>query len=208
VIVADDAAGTVTMTLAAPWGPFLPTIAQTWGSVMDKEWVAEKGGWDGSCDTWQKFYGVTAADDPFSTIMNGTGPFKLDHRTAGEEIVLVKNESYWGTAPKLDRVVTKIVEEFGTRFAALQAGDADEIDVDPVDRAQVDPLVGEMRVFDTTANEYKEAVPVCNFDSTKLGVEMFTACEGSDKGKGGALRLYIGRPQLQEDVLLFNFGIK
>ena len=36
-IVADDAAGTVTMTLAQPWGPFLPTIAQTWGSVMDTE---------------------------------------------------------------------------------------------------------------------------------------------------------------------------
>ncbi|HSO13844.1 MAG TPA: ABC transporter substrate-binding protein, partial [Anaerolineales bacterium] len=33
-IVADDAAGTVTMTLAQPWGPFIATIAQGWGSVM------------------------------------------------------------------------------------------------------------------------------------------------------------------------------
>ena len=38
-IVADDAAGTVTMTLAGPWGPFLPTIAQSWGSVLEKKWV-------------------------------------------------------------------------------------------------------------------------------------------------------------------------
>ena len=30
-IVADDAAGTVTMTLAQGWGPFLATIAQGWG---------------------------------------------------------------------------------------------------------------------------------------------------------------------------------
>lgn len=207
-IVADDAAGTVTMTLAGPWGPFLPTIAQTWGSVMDKEWVADKGGWDGSCDTWQNYYGMVAADNPFTPIMNGTGPFKLDHRTAGEEIVLVRNDAYWREPTKLDRVVTQVVEEFGTRFAALQAGDADEIDVDPVDRAQVDPLVTEMRVFDLDANEYKEAVPVCNFDSTKLGVEMFTACADGETGKEGGLRLYIGRPQLQADVLLFNFGIK
>src|SRR5690606_14383290 len=52
-IVADDAAGTVTMTLAQPWGPFLPTIANAWGSIMDQEWVVANGGWDGSCDTWQ-----------------------------------------------------------------------------------------------------------------------------------------------------------
>ncbi len=58
-IVADDAAGTVTMNLAQPWGPFLPTLAKTWGSVMEKKWVVENGGWDGSCDTWQNFYGIT-----------------------------------------------------------------------------------------------------------------------------------------------------
>ncbi len=41
-IVADDAAGTVTMTLKQSWGPFLATIANTWGSIMDKEWVARE----------------------------------------------------------------------------------------------------------------------------------------------------------------------
>jgi peptide/nickel transport system substrate-binding protein len=84
-IVADDAAGTVTMTLAQPWGPFLPTIAQTWGSIMDQDWTTANGGWDGSCDTWQNFYAVPSENDPLTTIMNGTGPFKLDHWTQGEE---------------------------------------------------------------------------------------------------------------------------
>jgi ABC-type transport system substrate-binding protein len=207
-VVADDAAGTVTMTLAQPWGPFLPTIAQTWGSVMDKEWVAEKGGWDGSCDTWQNFYAMTAADDPFTDIMNGTGPFKLDHRTPGQENVLVRNDAYWNTPAVLERVVFSIVEEFGTRFAMLQAGDADIIDVDPVDRPQLDPLVGEIRVFDIAANEYGSVQPLCTFDSTKLGLERFTACAAGETGTGGPLRLYIGRPQLQMDVILFNFNIK
>lgn len=207
-IVADDAAGTVTMTLAQPWGPFLPTIAQSWGSIMDMEWAIENGGWDGSCDTWQNSYAMTAAEDPFTNIMNGTGPFKLDHRTPGQENVLVRNDEYWGEPAQLERVVFPIVEEFGTRFAMLQAGDADIIDVDPVDRPQVDPLVGEFSVFDLAANEYGPAQQLCNFDSTKLGLERFTACAAGETGTGGPLRLYIGRPQLQMDVMLFNFNIK
>ena len=157
-IVADDAAGTVTMTLAQPWGPFLPTIANGWGSIMDKEWVIEKGGWDGSCDTWQNTYGMVSADDPFTPIANGTGAFKLDHWTPGQEIVLTKFDGYWGEPAKLDRVVIKIITEFGTRFAMLQAGDADVIDVPVENRPQVDAMVGEMRVYDAATNTYLPAV--------------------------------------------------
>ena len=102
-IVADDAAGTVTMTLAQAWGPFLATIAQTWGSVMDKEWVVENGGWDGSCDTWQNFYAMTSEDDPFTAIANGTGPFKLDHWTKGEEIVLAAQRRLLAHRTRLGR---------------------------------------------------------------------------------------------------------
>ncbi len=115
-IVADDAAGTVTMTLAQPWGPFLATIAQSWGSVMDKEWVIENGGWDGTCDTWQNFYGMASADDPFSTIVNGTGPFILEKFANGEEIILARNDAYWRDPAKLERVILKQVPEWGTRF--------------------------------------------------------------------------------------------
>ena len=139
-IVADNAAGTVTMTLAQPWGPLLATLANTWGSVMSKAWVAAKGGWDGDCATWQNFYGKTSeelVESGLGTFENGTGPFKLDHWTPGEEIVLVANEDYWVTeplweggptgAPALKTVIIKSIDEFSTRFAMLQAGDADWI---------------------------------------------------------------------------------
>ena len=204
-IVADDANNTVTMTLAQPWGPFLATIAQDWGSVMDKKWVGENGGWDGTCDTWQNFYGMTDAEDPFNAIANGTGPFVLDHWTKGTEIVLTKNPNYWGDAPKLDRVVISVVPEFGTRFAALQAGDADIIDVDVANRIQVDPLVGEMRVYDATSNSYGPVQNVCAVDTQKLALERFTTCDtASDK----PLRLYYGRPVISQDVILYNFAIQ
>ena len=65
-IVADDAAGTVTFNLAQSWGPFIATLANFWGGVTDKKWMVENGAWDGSCDTWQNFYGITSENDPWS----------------------------------------------------------------------------------------------------------------------------------------------
>ncbi|HEX2998063.1 MAG TPA: ABC transporter substrate-binding protein, partial [Anaerolineales bacterium] len=52
----DDAAGTFKVKLAQPWGPFLAIIARPWAYIIDKEWAAEQGDWDGSCETWQQFY--------------------------------------------------------------------------------------------------------------------------------------------------------
>jgi peptide/nickel transport system substrate-binding protein len=197
-IVADDSAGTVTMTLKQAWGPFLATIAQTWGSVMDQKWVAENGGWDGSCDTWQNFYGVTSENDPFTSIANGTGPFKFDHWTKGQEIVLTRNDNYWRTEPawdggpsgpaKLERAVIKYVTEFGTRFAMLQAGDADWIDYgSQADYAQLDPLVGEECVYDASTNS-------------------IAPCQSAGDGTG-PLRVDKGFPVVQHTDVFFNFSI-
>jgi ABC-type transport system substrate-binding protein len=204
-IVADNATNTVTMTLAQPWGPFLATIAQDWGSIMEQAWVVDNGGWDGTCDTWANYYGMTDAEDPFNAIANGTGPFMLDHWTKGQEIVMTKNPNYWGDPAKLDRVVINIVPEFGTRFAALQAGDADIIDVDVASRVQVDPLVGEIRVYDPTTNLYGPVQNVCAVDTQKLALDRFTIC---DTPNDKPLRLYYGRPQISQDVILYNFNIQ
>ncbi len=207
VITADDAAGTVTMKLKQPWGPFLATIANPWGSVLEKKWVVENAGWDGSCDTWQNFYAASTADDSINTITNGTGPFKLDHWTPSQESVLVRNPDYWGKAPALERVVVLPISEFGTRFAMLQAGDADFIDVLPDQRPQVDPMVGEMYVFDIAANQYKPVQAVCSIDQAALGVPKFIPCEAGKTGTG-KLRLYIGRPGISQDVVTYNFTIR
>jgi ABC-type transport system substrate-binding protein len=206
-IVADDAAGTVTMTLAGPWGPFLPTIAQTWGSVMEQKWAVEMGAWDGSCDTWQNFYVSEPDINPF-IVTNGTGAFKLDHWTKGEEVVLVRNEDYWREPAKLERINIKEVDEWGTRFAMVQAGDVDITDVNLEDTPQADKLVGEVRFFNTEANAYDPAVPLCSIDETKIGVEKFIACAAGETGTGGPLRLLIGRPNILQTVIIYNFAIK
>jgi peptide/nickel transport system substrate-binding protein len=140
----DEANHTVTMKLVHPWGPFMATLAGGgWASVVDKAWVTAQSDWDGDCKTWQNFYGIPSESGLIRDKTNGTGPYMLDHWTPGEEIVLTKNPNYVG--PKtgtIERVVTKNVQEFGTRFAALQAGDADQITPgSAADYAQLDTLV-------------------------------------------------------------------
>jgi peptide/nickel transport system substrate-binding protein len=196
-IVADG--NTVTFTLAQPWSPLVSTMAGGWGSIMDKEWVIENGGWDGECATWQDFYGIASENDPFTAITNGTGPYILERWTPGEEIVLVGNENYWrneetGPAweggpvgpPAISTVVIKSVTEWGTRFASLQAGDADVVTVPPENRTQVDPLVGEQ----------------CDFNFDTLGFD----CAATDNPTG-PLRLFRGSPDVTRSDMMFTWNI-
>lgn len=50
----------------------------------------------------------------------GTGPYKLESWDAGQSIVLVKNEDYYLGAPKIDRVIFKIVPDDIAQAAAQQ----------------------------------------------------------------------------------------
>jgi len=207
-IVADDAAGTVTFTLALPWSPFLATIAQIWGSVLDKEWAIEQGDWDGSCETWADFYASGAANSPLMAITNGTGPYQLDHWIPGEEYVLVANENYWRTPenamweggpaglPAIQTIVIRIVEEWATRFAALEAGDASEVNVPGENVAQVDPLVGEFcdwQTFECTQNPDNPNGPLrkwANLPTVQRNYDLFMTFEIAPNSP------YIGSGQL------------
>jgi peptide/nickel transport system substrate-binding protein len=182
---ADDAAGTVSMTLALPWAPFISTIAGYWSSVMDQDWTAAQGGWDGSCETWQDFYAMQPENNPIYDTTNGTGPFMLDHWTPGEEIVLVRNDNYWREPARLERVVLQQVDEWSTRFAMMQAGDADYVVVPPENWSQMDALVGE----------------TCNWDAAAVDY----VCEVTDESQ--PLRLTLGRSSNTRTDIFFNFNV-
>jgi peptide/nickel transport system substrate-binding protein len=55
----------------------------------------------------------------------GTGPFKYNSYTKGQEVVLDKNEEYWGDEVKLSQVIFKIIPDSSTRIMALTSGDVD-----------------------------------------------------------------------------------
>ncbi len=194
-IVADDEAGTVTFNLAVPWGPFLATISQTWGMILDQEWAVEQGAWDGDCATWQDFYAPGAENSELTAIINGTGPYMLDHWTPGEEIVLTAYEGYWRTeeTPKweggpfgpaaIKTVVYRVVDEWGTRFSMMQAGDAEFAQVNPEQEIQIDPLVGE----------------ICDAQTGE--------CQPNPDNPEGIFRKYVNRPGVNRTDIFPTFVV-
>jgi len=57
----------------------------------------------------------------------GTGPFRFKSQTTDQEIVLVRNNHYWGGRPQLQEVIFKILPEASARVIGLEAGDLDMI---------------------------------------------------------------------------------
>jgi peptide/nickel transport system substrate-binding protein len=149
-VSADDEAGTVTYKLNRPTPWFLAMLTNTFmGAVLDQEWMVENGAWDGDCTTWTKWHDPAPEDTILFDQANGTGPYVLDHWTPGEELILVANNDYWRTEPaweggpsgppRIQRVVIKNVNEWGTRLAMFEAGDADWIYVPEQYRPQLEP---------------------------------------------------------------------
>jgi len=105
---------TVKITLKQPWADFLNLLAFEQDlDIMSREAV----------EKWGEDYGYKAAV--------GTGPFKFDHWNRGEELVLVRNEDYWGAGeedlPYLDRIEYRAVLEDSVKMMQLATDNADAI---------------------------------------------------------------------------------
>jgi peptide/nickel transport system substrate-binding protein len=183
----DNDAGTVTLKLKQPYGPMPQILASYLTAIVSKSWVTEQGGWNGDCATAEEHHDPSPEENEIFSIMNGTGPYKLERWAPGEEITLVRNDDYWlaeplweggrsGPAP-VERATIRIMEEWGTRFAALQAGDADFADVPRAFVSQLEPLVHE----------------TCDASG---------ACETANAN--GTLRLYKNLPTVAADAIFFN----
>lgn len=57
----------------------------------------------------------------------GTGPFALASWNKGQEFVMTANQSYWGGAPKVDKLVFKVITDPESRAMALESGAVDFI---------------------------------------------------------------------------------
>jgi peptide/nickel transport system substrate-binding protein len=58
----------------------------------------------------------------------GTGPYKFEKWDSGRELVLRRNNGYWGKKPFLDKIVYRILTDSTAALTALKAG---EIDLQP-----------------------------------------------------------------------------
>jgi peptide/nickel transport system substrate-binding protein len=108
------------------WGlAFLQILCSPWASIVDKEWCIAQGEWDGTASNWTSYNNPDKANSYLYNHTNGTGPWKLEEWDPGVEIKLVRNDDYWREPAAFEKVITKFVEEWATRKAALLAGDAD-----------------------------------------------------------------------------------
>lgn len=107
---------TIEINLTEPYGGFLSLMAFHVASIVDKETVEAHGGVASDTENeWMKYN------------MVGTGPYKLDHWTHKTEVVLTKNDDYFGgwEGKHVSKIVIKTADEAATRVLALKNGDAD-----------------------------------------------------------------------------------
>lgn len=80
----------------------------------------------------------------------GTGPFRFVSRSVQENVVLERNEAYYGQAAKLDKVTYKIYEDSTALFTALDSGSLDVVAHLTID--QVNNLTNGYTVLEGTMN--------------------------------------------------------
>jgi peptide/nickel transport system substrate-binding protein len=177
----DNPGRSVTLRLPRPYAPLFAVLAGPWASVVQKNWVAEQGEWDGDCHTWQYFYGALPEQSLIRDQVNGTGPYQLDHWTPGAELVLTGNPNYRQGAPRIDRVEIKSIGSFEQRLQFLLARDADLIETTSAEeQARLNQLVRER--CDTSGQ-----------------------CDTLDFN--GTLREYVGLPSITRRNVFFNFAL-
>ena len=105
-------ASTVQFTLCNPDPAFPSKVAFAALNIHSSDHLQETGG--GGPELFQ---------NPI-----GTGPYQLEEWNLGNEMVMTRNENYWGEPGEEETLIFRWNSEASQRLAALQAGEADGID--------------------------------------------------------------------------------
>ena len=132
VIVVDDY--TVQFQTEFPFAPLPSHIAHSGGAIMSQEII--EADYEAIEDGGQP--GDYINDNPV-----GTGFFQFESWSPGDNVVLNKNEDYWGEEAKVDSVTFRVVPEDLTRIGELETGAAHIIHpVSPSDTGRVEETDG------------------------------------------------------------------
>ncbi len=82
-----------------------------------------------STKTWSMYsptFAQDVGDEGLKSQASGTGPFMIETFVPNEDLVLLKNPSYWQDGlPYLDRVIFRAVPDINARAIQVEAGDVD-----------------------------------------------------------------------------------
>jgi peptide/nickel transport system substrate-binding protein len=127
--VVDDA--TVTLNLTRPSATVLSALTLPSLAIVSPTALQEYGADEGSVDEDGIFHptGTYSTEHP-----TGTGPFKFESWTLGEQLSIVRNDDYWGEPAQLDQVIFRPIGDNTARLQALQTGEVQGYDlVEPQD---------------------------------------------------------------------------
>lgn len=110
---------TVEFDLTQPYSAFLATMATMTASVVNPNAVEAHGGV--VADSTSPWMDSNAA---------GTGPFALQEWIKGDHLTLARNPLYWGTPPKLEKVIMYYKTSVQTRLMDIKSGFAQIATID------------------------------------------------------------------------------
>ncbi|WP_027482885.1 ABC transporter substrate-binding protein [Deinococcus pimensis] len=128
--VSCNAQGQLVFKLPQVDPAFLAKLAFVGASIVDKDYAAKIGEWDGKEASWKTWVGKDLNDSALSKAPSGTGAYQLVRRDSNTTLLRAFN-GYWGGRPAIQNVVVQRVPEQATRLEALKRGDADLVDTGP-----------------------------------------------------------------------------
>lgn len=126
----------------------------------------------------------------------GTGPYRFVRWETGKEIVLERNESYWGERPHLDRIVFKIITDNTVALQVLKKGGLDLMGLRPIQWVKQT----QSKRFQERFRKLKYYLPSYSYIGWNLRKPLF-----SDRRVRRAMTMLLDRQTILER-LLFGLG--
>ena len=115
--IVDDK--TITFTFSEVFAPYRTLFNTTDGNGVLPSHVLEGADYD---TVWDDGIVNPETGEPIAS-----GPFIFESWNRGQDLTVVRNDSYWGEPANLDRIVFRFLEDSNTQVQALRGGEVDMI---------------------------------------------------------------------------------
>ncbi len=171
---------TLEVTLNAPCAYFLELTAFPCYFPVEKKSVEGNEQWANSADTYVS-----------------NGPFKLTDYKIKDQVVLEKNDTYYGKdSVKLDKINVKFVADETSAWASYKSGQFDMVYIVPQSEVQAAAKDGTAQIYPFLSNYYLSI----NMTDSMQGIDPEAAKALSNPKVRQALNLAIDRDSLVENV--------
>lgn len=157
--------------------PFAPALISWAAAVMPKHLLA----------------GKDITQSPLSRHPIGTGPYKFKEWVAGQKIVLVANDDYFGGRPYIDGRITRIIPDTATMFLELRAQNLGMMGLTPLQYTRQT----DNNLFKENFNKYRYLAFAYTYMGYNLKNPLF-----ADKRARQAISYAINKEEIISGVLL------